>query len=483
VSRIPIYQAERPLADQIRGSCSVAYASLAETAEPFALAELVKAHLQAHATNLGQTDLHYLKTLMVSTGWNKNDDVFDPVEVWNARATPEDKPFNYEHNPADIIGHITDNYVVGLDSKAIANDSTIDSLPDAFHILTNAVLYKYWGDNKELNERMAKVIAEIADNKWFVSMEALFTNFDYATVDGKGIAKTVARNKETAFLTKHLRAYGGKGVYQDMKVGRVLRNITFSGKGLVRKPANPESIIFSVAAQPPVYANVSEENEDIMSEKIIAELRQEIDGLKTSLSDSDAKKLAVEATVKELQDAKTKVEALLTESASALKVSATEVESLKKSLSDTQGELTSLRAEQTLLKRVSAYASKLSVSDAEAKTLVAALVSLSDEQFDAHLSGLVTAKEKWMTRPQDGNTPFPAPKPQDPPKATTLPTAPQVTTLPAPMAKGSDAVDQPIVLDQLKPDNSPALVVNSARAGVEKVRTDIASYFGVKVEE
>ena len=42
----------------------------------------------------------------------------------------------------------------------------------------------------------------------------------------------------------HLRAYGGSGAYQEHKVGRLLRNITFSGKGYVNKPANPESIIF-----------------------------------------------------------------------------------------------------------------------------------------------------------------------------------------------------------------------------------------------
>ena len=32
--------------------------------------------------------------------------------------------------------------------------------------------------------------------------------------------------------------------YEDHKVGRLLRNITFSGKGFVEKPANPDSIIF-----------------------------------------------------------------------------------------------------------------------------------------------------------------------------------------------------------------------------------------------
>ena len=46
------------------------------------------------------------------------------------------------------------------------------------------------------------------------------------------------------FLHKHLRAYGGKGGYEDHKIGRLLRNIVFSGKGFVNKPANPDSVIF-----------------------------------------------------------------------------------------------------------------------------------------------------------------------------------------------------------------------------------------------
>ena len=48
-----------------------------------------------------------------------------------------------------------------------------------------------------------------------------------------------------SYLTKYLRAYGGQGEYDNYKIGRVLRNITFSGKGFVDKPANPDSVIFT----------------------------------------------------------------------------------------------------------------------------------------------------------------------------------------------------------------------------------------------
>ena len=35
----------------------------------------------ALAENKEQIDLYYLKSILVSTGWNKNDDVFDPAEL------------------------------------------------------------------------------------------------------------------------------------------------------------------------------------------------------------------------------------------------------------------------------------------------------------------------------------------------------------------------------------------------------------------
>jgi len=195
------------------------------------------------ATNEGQFDLHYVNTILVTTGWNRNDDVFDRDETWVARNTPEDKPFNYEHDPSDVIGHITGNAVISDGGDIIPASAGSEALPEKFHILTSGVLYKHLNSrDPNVEQRMAEIIDGITRGEWFVSMEALFTDFDYAVVTPDGINKTIARNEESAFLTKHLRAYGGTGEYEQYKVGRMLRNITFSGKGLVRRPANPESV-------------------------------------------------------------------------------------------------------------------------------------------------------------------------------------------------------------------------------------------------
>lgn len=243
---IDIYDVEKSdgLEEKILGADKISYATLLvptnlSDSEKSSISQLI-----AKATNKDQFDLHYLKTVLVTTGWNKNDDVFLVDEVFASRNTPEDKPFNYEHNEKDIIGHITDNYVIDDSGKVISSEK---DLPNKIHIVTNAVLYKSWSD-KELAERMESIIKEIGEGKWFVSMEALFPTFDYAVIDKSGAQKILKRNKETASLTKHLRIYGGSGEYDGYKLGRVLRNITFCGKGLVKKPANPDSIIFTEAS-------------------------------------------------------------------------------------------------------------------------------------------------------------------------------------------------------------------------------------------
>ena len=72
----------------------------------------VEAKIKASSANPDQIDLFYIKSVLVSTGWNKNDDVFKNDATWAARNTPVDKQFNLMHNENTIIGHITDSYVV-----------------------------------------------------------------------------------------------------------------------------------------------------------------------------------------------------------------------------------------------------------------------------------------------------------------------------------------------------------------------------------
>jgi hypothetical protein len=42
-------------------------------------------------------DLYRVYSILVTSSWNKNDDIFSPEEVWAARDTPVFKPTNLEH--------------------------------------------------------------------------------------------------------------------------------------------------------------------------------------------------------------------------------------------------------------------------------------------------------------------------------------------------------------------------------------------------
>ena len=119
----------------------------------------------------------------------------------------------------------------------------MDELPEVYHLLVSSVIYNQWQD-PEYKSRAEELIKKIEDGQMFVSMECVFSGFDYAVVAPNDDNHIVARTNDTAFLSRHLRAYGGTGEYQGHKVGRLLKNITFSGKGFVEKPANPDSIIF-----------------------------------------------------------------------------------------------------------------------------------------------------------------------------------------------------------------------------------------------
>ena len=359
-------------------------------------------------SNPDQIDLYYINTVLVSTGWNKNDDVFAAEEAWAARDTPVDKQFNYMHDESDIIGHITGSTVVDENGTKI---ETADP-PEKFDIITSAVLYKSWSD-PELRERMSQIVSEIEEGKWAVSMECLFSDFDYSVVSPDGEMKVVARNDESAFLTKHLRVYGGKGVYEGYKVGRLLRNIAFSGKGLVNKPANPRSIILQPDEDPfddnfTNSVNVEEfnmaddqkvESSDIEVEAAVASVNDELETIK---ADHEAAVDGLTSTIAE-RDAKiTELE----ESAAAL---TSELEETKAKLDETSTQLG--EAEATIRTMVrTAQAKDAGIADDKVEDTLAKFDAVDDEAFAAMLD-LVKSQAHVSLESNDDPAPAPAPEP------------------------------------------------------------------------
>ena len=409
-----IYQKEIDdgLEEVIRANASVAYCSVAESYTPSQdeLPKIAKAE-----SNEDQIDLYYLRSILVSTGWNKNDDVFDPSELWNARKTPEDKPFNFMHNEKDIIGHITGNMVVDFDGNEI--EESTPEVPSEFNILTTSVIYTSWTE-EEQKERMSKIVSEIKDGKWFVSMECLFPAFDYALIDSNGKTNVIPRNEASAFLTKHLRAYGGTGKYQNYQVGRLLRNLSFSGKGLVSKPANPRSIILegnkffdeSKAHAIEIHSIKEKEMSDNLNQQI-SDLQKELSEAKaaneTLKSELVASKAAdYEASIKELQTslaAKIEEINILAEAkenySTDMKKKEEEVMAMKNKMKDMEEELSMMKKKEAMMKR-KAELEEAGLDSEEASATVSDFENSDDETF-AKVVALMKKKAKFMKKEED----------------------------------------------------------------------------------
>ena len=399
-----IYQSEIDdgLRDQVLSNNTVAWDIVAESFTPeinmksSALEKII-------AENKEQIDLYYLRSILVSSGWNKNDDVFHPQELWDARNTPEDKPFNFMHDERDIIGHITGNTVVDKEGNEIASD---EELPNAFNILTTAVVYTEWSDSSQ-RDRMKKIVAEIEEGKWFVSMECLFPDFDYALIGEDGRTDVVTRDEASAFLTKHLRAYGGDGQYDNYRVGRLLRNLSFSGKGLVSKPANPNSIILdrtgSLDSDNTTYAKeitltqsksyFKEKDMSDSNEKQIEDLRAELAEAKAAnealqekvaaeqQAEFDAKISAFEVTLAEKDEQISGFETQISEAEVKIAEQAEAIKNGEKDMEDKMKELREMKKKEAMMKRKAQLAEAGFDAD-EATATVEQFDAMDDDTFD-----------------------------------------------------------------------------------------------------
>lgn len=422
------------LEEAIKASASVGYASLVEAGSEKALSATVKKELKSIA-GISDKDLYYTQSVLVTTSWNRNDDIFSPEEVWAAKDSPVHKPTNLEHDEKTIVGHITANWPITIDGILIDKDTPAENLPEKFHILTASVIYKGFTD-PELTQRTSKLISEIEDGTKYVSMECFFQGFDYGLTNvATGEFNVLERNEETAFLTKHLRAYGGMGENEGYRVGRVLRNITFTGKGFVDKPANPESVIFSrddffnddektlsekndSFSDQGVFSNQANLSEEvtIMSDlnkpeeikveamndcsKLVEEAYASRDEYKTRASELE---VSVKAEQELLADAKAAIEALATEKEEAAKKMEEKEESMKKMKAELDAALESLAAfkdkEAEMMKKEKDMKRKAALVEAgldeeSAVSSVEKFESLDDVAFDGMVSLLAAMKSK-----------------------------------------------------------------------------------------
>lgn len=367
------------LEQSIRANASIAICSEVEKYVP--TNQELNQIKKAIAENQNQKDLYYMKSILVSTGKNKNHDVFYRDEILKARTTPVDKQFNFMHKENDIIGHITGSYIADFDGNKIDDFTDVSKLPVYFDIVINSVLYASWGD-PVLQARMNEIIDNIehATGKWGVSMECLFDGFDYHLVDDGGNEKIIERNASSAFLTKHLAAYGGSGKYQNYSLGRLLRDFTYSGVGLVDKPANPRSIILSGKK-----GKINMSQDVIQSESSAAKdnaelntLKRDFESAKAALLKANEDLIKVQAELSTAKDQLVKVEA--------------EKKEVESNLNTVSASLAQIKAEQTKAHRKSQLI-LAGLDEVKAEERVSSLQSLNDEAF-ASIVDLVSSVSK-----------------------------------------------------------------------------------------
>jgi len=339
-----------------------------------------------------QMDLLYVRSCLVSAGpgvgVNDNDDIFTREEAWAARQSPVLKPFNWQHNDKDILGVIYTVQARNTDGDIL--DISDETPPDCdFDLWVEAAIFSLIHE-----ARAAEIQSRAKAGTLFVSMEAWFDDYSYGLCQSDKSIKVLSRNQSTAFLEKHLRATGGPGVYrdpesnQDVRIGRVLKCVTFGGCGFVDRPANKRSVIEAVGPMNSLAERDHESEVRLLLQKVLecvednrmnanantdkpAKAGDDIGAAVESVLDRREKAAAAEKAQQELvaradnatkqsQELQTKVGEL----SEANKAKEAQVETLNKQLSDYNELVSQLVKEQAAAGATSSTPAEISAIDA-----------------------------------------------------------------------------------------------------------------------
>lgn len=192
-----------------------------------------------------QLDLQYLTAVFVSSGMNLNNAYFLPSELIKAHNTVAEKPLDKEHNLTSIVGHLHSSVFAYKDGTifdpievAEALGAEVEKLP--MDIVMAARIYK---------AVFPELAEEVMKGEWKVSMECFFKDYDLI-VNNIIIPRNDAEKAGYKACAGHkVKLIDGERELGEHVIGRVLRDIIFSGCGLVKNPANPESVILETAAE------------------------------------------------------------------------------------------------------------------------------------------------------------------------------------------------------------------------------------------
>lgn len=194
-----------------------------------------------------QPDLLYFSAIFVSTGENLNHAYFLGSELVQAEDTIINKALDVEHSEDEIIGHIYERAYMDkegnpLDLKELASMETASQDGKEMHIAIAGIVYK---------NRFPHIAQEVADNKWKVSMECYYKDYDVKVGDlvlDRNEAEALGlASHDDSILGKVAKVIKGGKEIAEGAITRVLRGICFSGCGVVKNPANPPSVIMETA--------------------------------------------------------------------------------------------------------------------------------------------------------------------------------------------------------------------------------------------
>jgi hypothetical protein len=374
-----IYKAEHNIAGLILNSRSISYCTELTYDNK---AQFINEAVQNFATaNKKLTkDLYPVTSILVSSVWNKNDDVFLKDEVWKARHTPIHHPVNINHDQDIIVGHMIDIWAINDNGEIIPDDTDIENLPSIYSLVNASVVYTSWYEEEKASQIM-ELINSIEENKMFVSMECIFEDFDYVLSSSKEY-KVVKRTEETAEMSKHLRCFGGNGLFGDYRVGRAPRGITFTGKGFTTNPANKRSIIFTNIPAPSDYEDgVQSLVAHVLENKTMSDtIQADLDTLKQDFA-------ALQASFEVLKSEKEALAAQLEETKAQAQA---ELEASQKENTELKASIDNLKLEyQTLTRETELTSEGLQKDKASASAKL--YINLTDEQWIPVKEALVAA--------------------------------------------------------------------------------------------
>jgi len=221
-------------------------------------------------------DVLFFSGIFVSSGENLNKAFFLPSELVNSHTTIDNKALDLEHEETTIIGHIYSSAFVDrsgnkLEMADLQKMSSEDLEKTDIDVMIAGILYK---------SRFPELADEVKDNKWKLSMEAYYSDYDIKVgntilsrkeAEAIGIASEDKLGRVAKILKNGVEVAKGE-------VARVLRGILFSGCGLVKNPANPRSLILETAKKHKEFVNDD------------GEIVIELDPIEPDVDDQDPKK-------------------------------------------------------------------------------------------------------------------------------------------------------------------------------------------------